>query len=102
MGVAGYMGGYRKNNRLGVSSTTSEISVSTPTSGRLHCSPGRDGMAQNGRTRGGIFHGEMDRCRENQGLTLACSSTPERDGMNQRENSSKQACSCWFIRHIHN
>ena len=28
------------------------------------CSPGRGGMTQNGRTRGGTFHGEMDRCRE--------------------------------------
>ena len=35
------------------------------------CSPGRGGMAQNGRTRGGTFHGEMDRCRESQGLTTA-------------------------------
>ena len=26
------------------------------------CSPGREGMAHNGRTRGGTFHGEMDRC----------------------------------------
>ena len=34
-------------------------------------SPGRGGMAQSGRTRGGIFHGEMDRCRENQGWTTA-------------------------------
>ena len=31
------------------------------------CSPGRGGMVQNGKTRGGTFHGEMDRCRENQG-----------------------------------
>ena len=27
------------------------------------CSPGRGGMVQNGRTRGGTFHGKMDRCR---------------------------------------
>ena len=25
------------------------------------CSPGRGGMAQNGRTNGGTFHGEIDR-----------------------------------------
>ena len=31
------------------------------------CSLGREGMAQNGGTRGGTFHGEMDRFRENQG-----------------------------------
>ena len=28
------------------------------------CSPGRGGMAQDGGTRGGTFHGEIDRCRE--------------------------------------
>ena len=33
------------------------------------CSPGRGAMAQNGRTRDGTFHGEMDRCRKNQGWT---------------------------------
>ena len=53
------------------------------------CSPGRGGMAQNGRTRGGAFHGEMDRCRENQGWTTACSGMPERDGKNQEEDSPK-------------
>ena len=35
------------------------------------CSPGRGGIAQNGRTRGGTFHGKMDRCRKNQGWTTA-------------------------------
>ena len=33
------------------------------------CSPGRGGMAQNGGTRGGTFHGEIDRCRGSQGWT---------------------------------
>ena len=28
------------------------------------CGPGRGGMAQDSRTRGGMFHGEMDHCRE--------------------------------------
>ena len=45
------------------------------------CSPGQEGMSQNGGTWGGTFHGEMDRCRESQGWTAACSSMPERDGM---------------------
>ena len=31
------------------------------------CSLGRGRMAQNGRTRGGTFHGKMDRCRKKQG-----------------------------------
>ena len=44
-------------------------------------SPGRaGGMAQNGRTRGGIFRGGMDCCRESQGWTTACSGISERDG----------------------
>ena len=30
-------------------------------------------MTQSGGTRGGTFHVEMDRCRENQGWTTACS-----------------------------
>ena len=30
------------------------------------CSPGRGGMAQDGGTGGGTFHGEMNRCRESQ------------------------------------
>ena len=48
-------------------------------------------MAQNGGTRGGTFHGEMDRCRENQGWTAACSGMRERDGKDQGEGSPKQA-----------
>ena len=56
------------------------------------------GMAQNGGTRGGTFHGEMDRCRESQGSTTACSGIPERDGKDQEEDRPKQAGSCWFAR----
>ena len=50
------------------------------------CSPGREGgMAQDGRNRGGTFHGEMNRCRESRGWTTACSSSmPRRDGKDQR------------------
>ena len=60
------------------------------------CSPERGGMAQNGGTRGRIFHSEMDRCRESQGWTSVCSDMPERDGKDQEEDSPKQAGSCWF------
>ena len=65
-----------------------------------HCSPGRGGMAQNGKTRGGTFHGEIDLCRKTKaGLrTTACSGMPERDGKDQGENIPKQAGSCWFAR----
>ena len=40
------------------------------------CSPVRGGMAQNGITRGGTFHGKTDCCKENQGWTTACSGMP--------------------------
>ena len=46
-------------------------------------SPGRGGMAQNGGTRGGAFHGEIDRCRDSQGWTTACSGMSERDWKDQ-------------------
>ena len=53
-------------------------------------------MAKDGGTRGGTFHGEMDRCcREIQGWTAVCSSSmPERDGNDKGEDSPKQARSC--------
>ena len=57
-----------------------------------------EGMAQNGRTKDGTFHGKMDRCRKKQGWTTACSGMPERDGKDQGEDSPKQAGSCWFAR----
>ena len=69
VGGAGCVGGQEKE-WMGVSWTTSELSASTPTSGRLQPRT-RGGMAQNGRTRGGTFHREMDRCRENQSWTTA-------------------------------
>ena len=64
------------------------------------CSPECGGTAQDGGTRGGgMFQFEIDRCRESQAWTAAFSSMPERDGKDQRENSLKQAGSCWFARH---
>ena len=78
--------GGRKTNGWGVSWTISEFSASTPT--------GR--MAQNDRTRGGVFHGKMDRCRGTQGWITTCSGMPERDGKDQGEDSPKQAGLCWF------
>ena len=62
------------------------------------CSPGRGRMAQNGGTRNGTFHDKMDRCRGSQGWTTACSCMHEGDGKDQREDSPKQAGSCWFAR----
>ena len=59
---------------------------------------GRGGMAQNGGTRGGTFHGEMDRCRESRGWTTACGRMAVRDGKDQGEDSLKQAGLCSFAR----
>ena len=47
---------------------------------------------------GGTFHGEIDRCRESQDWTTACSGMPARDGKDQGEDNPKQAGSCWFAR----
>ena len=45
------------------------------------------------------FHGEIDRCRESQGWTTACSRMMSvRDGKDQGEESPKQAGLCWFAR----
>ena len=40
----------------------------------------------------------MDRGRESQGSTTACSNMSERDGKDQGEGSPKQSCSYWFAR----
>ena len=63
------------------------------------CSPGQGGMAQEGGTRSGTFHGEMDRCRESQGSITVRSSMPGRDGKDQGKDSPNEASSCWFARH---
>ena len=80
------MRGVRKKSGWGVSWTTSGLSASTSTSGRLQPRT-RGGMSQNGKTRGGTFHGKMNRCRKNQGWTTACSGMPERDGKDQAKAS---------------
>ena len=57
------------------------------------CSPGRGGMAQNGRTRGGTFHGEMYRFREVRaglGHAVVCPNMTERT--EGRIAQSKRAC----------
>ena len=62
------------------------------------CSPGRGGMAQDGGTRGETFHCEMDRCRESQGWTMACSNMPERYGKDQGGDIPKEEGPCRFGR----
>ena len=56
-----------------------------------NCSPGRGGISQDGGTRDGAFHGEIDRCRESRGWTTARSSMSKRDGKRPEKESPKQA-----------
>ena len=58
------------------------------------CSPGRGGMAQNGKTRGGAFHGGIGRSlqrkpRPDYGSTVVCPSMTRRT--NERIIQSKRA-----------
>ena len=90
VGGGGLCGGAGKIVDGAFPGPTSELSASTPTSGRLR--PGRGGMAQNGRTRGGTFHGKMSRCRKNQGWTrhaVVCSNVTGRT--KERIAQSKRA-----------
>ena len=57
-------------------------------------------MAQDGGTRAGTLHVEMDRYREDWGWTTACSSMPERAKKDQgQDKSPNQICFVWFTRH---
>ena len=57
------------------------------------CSPGLGGMAQDGGTRSGTFHGGMDRCSESRCWTTACSFMPERDGKHKEEIAQSKRAS---------
>ena len=80
----------RKKSGWGISWTISELSASTPTSGRLQ-SRTRENVAERQNKGRNTFYGEMDRCRENQGWITACSGMSEREGKDQEEDSPKQA-----------
>ena len=55
-------------------------------------SPGRGGVAQNGRTRGGTVHGKMDRCRKKKaGLRHAVVCPNVTGRIKERIAQSKQA-----------
>ena len=58
------------------------------------CSPGRGGMAQDGGTRGGTFHGKMDRCTEKAraGLRYAVVCPNVTGRAKERIAQSKRAC----------
>ena len=62
--------------------------------------PGRGGMAQNDRTRGGTFHGEMIAVeRVKAGLRHTVVVCPNVRGRRTKgEDSPKQAGLCWFAR----
>ena len=95
MGGTGFVEG-QKSIGWGDSWMTLELLASTPTSGRLQ--PRMRGNGAERRNKGRNWHDEIDRCRESQGWTTACSHMPKRDGKGQGEDSPKQAGSCWFAR----
>ena len=57
--------GVRKKSGWDVSWTTSELSSSTPTSGRLQPRMKGNGAERQNKARGGTFRGKTDRCRKN-------------------------------------
>ena len=91
VGGAGCVGGQEKDDGMFPGRSQSFRHQRRPVD---DCSLGPERMAQNGGTRGGTFHGEIDRCRGSQGWTTACNRMPEHDGKDQGEDSPKQAGSC--------
>ena len=88
----------RKKSRWGVSWTTSELLVSKPTSESLK--PRARGNGARRWDKGRTFSWRNQSLQRKPGLDYgACSSMSERDGKNQREDSPKQGCSCWFVHH---
>ena len=55
------------------------------------CSPGREGMTQDGETRGGTFHDEMDRCRKSRSWNTASRGMSERDGNRALHGGSRSS-----------
>ena len=83
-----------KKSEWGVSWTTSELSVSTPTSGRLQ--PRMRAVVQDGGTRGRTFHGEMDRCRKSRAgtrHTVVCSNVTGRTTERMVQSNRARVCS---------
>ena len=74
-----------------------EVSSGRPQSFRYQrrlvndCSPRREGMAQDSGTRGGTFTWRNGPLQKSQGWTTGCSSMPERDGKDQREERTAQS-----------
>ena len=95
VGGAGCVGATKKNG-WGVSLTISELSTSTPTSGRLQ--PRTRGNGSERQNKGRNISWQNGSLQRNQGWTTACSGMPEIDRKDQEEDSPKQAGSCWFAR----
>ena len=87
--------GARKKSKWGVSWTTSELSASTPTSGRLQPRTRGNGAERQNKGRNISWRNGSLRRKPRLDYT-GCSGMPERDGKDQGENSPKQAGSCWF------
>ena len=86
----------RKKRGWGDSWTTSELSASTLTSGRLQRRPRGNGAEP--QNKGLNISWQNGSLQKNQGWTPACSGMPGRDGKDQGEDSPQQAGSRWFAR----
>ena len=93
---AGSVWGTTKKSEWGVSWTTSELSASLSTSGRLQ--PRTRGNGAEWQNKGWNISWQNGSLQKNQDWTTVCSDMPERDGKDQGEDSPKQAGSCWFAR----
>ena len=90
------MWGGRKKRGWGVSWTTSELSASTPTSGRLQ--PRTRGNGAELQNKGRNISCQNGSLQRKPRLAYGIQCMPERDGKGQGEDSPKQAGSCWFAR----
>ena len=88
--------GGRKKIGWGVSWTISELSASTPTSGRLQ--PRTRGNGTERQNEGGNIAWRNESLQRIHGWTTACSGMPERVRKNQEEDRPKQEGSSWFAR----
>ena len=98
-GARAVWGARKKSGGCGISWTTSELSASTPTSGRLQPRTRGNGAERQNKGRNISW---QNRCRKTKaglyGMQRVSYIMPERDGKDQREDSPKQAGSRWFAR----
>ena len=89
--------GARKKSGWGVSWTTSELSASTPTSGRLQPRTRKNGAERQNKRRNISWQNGSLQKKPRLDYGMQCG-MPERDGKDQGEDVPKQAGSCWFAR----